>query len=153
MGAEDRISIGELARRSGLAHSALRHYEAVGLIDSARTAGQQRRYERSTLRRVAFIRAAQSVGLSLDDIRDALATLPQSRTPTAADWQRLARDWKPALDARIAALVALRDRLDACIGCGCLSMRKCALYNPADRAGQLGPGAQYLLKAQGGARG
>jgi MerR family redox-sensitive transcriptional activator SoxR len=143
---EAAVSIGELARRSGLAPSALRHYEAVGLIDSIRTEGNQRRYERSTLRRVAFIRAAQSVGLSLDEIKAALASLPTARTPTAADWKRLSSAWRPMLDERIADLVALRDKLDGCIGCGCLSLRKCALYNPQDKAGQLGPGARFLRK-------
>jgi MerR family transcriptional regulator, redox-sensitive transcriptional activator SoxR len=143
---EKALTIGDLARRSGLAHSALRHYEAVGLIDSLRTDGNQRRYARSTLRRVAFVRAAQAVGLSLDDIKTALAGLPTARTPNAADWKRLASAWRPMLDERISELVALRDRLDSCIGCGCLSMRKCALYNPQDKASRLGPGAGYLKR-------
>lgn len=145
MQSDDRLTIGELARRSGVAASAVRHYEAIGLLASARSQGNQRRYPRGTLRRVAFIRAAQAVGLSLDEIRAALETLPGSRTPTAADWHRLALTWKPLLDARIQALVDLRDRLDSCIGCGCLSLKACALYNPGDRAARHGSGPRYLL--------
>jgi len=145
MQSDDRLTIGELARRSGVAASAIRHYEAIGLMASTRSEGNQRRYPRGTLRRVAFIRAAQAVGLSLDQIRAALDTLPGSRTPTAADWHRLALSWKPLLDARIQALVDLRDRLDSCIGCGCLSLKACALYNPGDKAARLGSGPRYLL--------
>ena len=145
MQSDDRLTIGELARRSGVAASAIRHYEAIGLMASTRSEGNQRRYPRGTLRRVAFIRAAQAVGLSLDEIRAALDTLPGSRTPTAADWHRLALSWKPVLDARIQALVDLRDRLDSCIGCGCLSLKACALYNPGDKAARLGSGPRYLL--------
>lgn len=142
---DDRLTIGELARRSGVAASAVRHYEAIGLLASDRSEGNQRRYPRGTLRRVAFIRAAQAVGLSLEEIRAALDTLPGSRTPTAADWHRLALGWKPLLDAKIQALVDLRDRLDSCIGCGCLSLKTCALYNPGDRAARLGSGPRFLL--------
>src|SRR6478735_4418078 len=145
MQADDRMTIGELAHRSGVAASAIRHYEAIGLLASSRNEGNQRRYPRGILRRVAFIRAAQAVGLTLEDIRAALDTLPGSRTPTAADWHRLALAWKPKLDARIQALVDLRDRLDSCIGCGCLSLATCALYNPDDRAAKLGTGPRYLL--------
>jgi MerR family redox-sensitive transcriptional activator SoxR len=139
------LTIGELSRRSGIAPSALRFYEDAGLITSERSAGNQRRYERSVLRRVAFVRAAQRVGLSLDDVRTALATLPAGRTPTKADWTRLSRGWRPLLDARITALEQLRDRLDGCIGCGCLSLRTCHLYNPDDEAATHGDGPRYLL--------
>lgn len=139
------ITIGELARRAGVAASALRYYEASGLIRGARTAGRHRQYPRHVLRRVSFIRVAQNLGLSLADIREALSGLPDARTPTKADWDRLARSWQPLLDARIAALQGLRDQLGACIGCGCLSLKACALYNPHDAAGERGPGARYLL--------
>lgn len=143
------IPIGELARRSGVAASALRFYEEQGLLQSRRSGsdkqGGRRHYLRSDLRRVAFVRAAQNVGLSLEQIRSALQTLPDARTPTPADWERLSRGWRPLLDARIAELTRLRDQLSACIGCGCLSLSKCALYNPADAAAQRGAGARYLL--------
>ncbi|MDT7837748.1 redox-sensitive transcriptional activator SoxR [Aquabacterium sp. OR-4] len=139
------ISIGELARRAGVAASALRFYESQGLLSGTRSAGGHRQYPRHVLRRVGFIRAAQTVGLGLDEIRAALAGLPEGRTPTKADWQRLARGWAPLIDARIAALQRLRGQLDACIGCGCLSLKACALYNPADGAAVRGPGARYLL--------
>jgi MerR family redox-sensitive transcriptional activator SoxR len=139
------LTIGELAHRSGVAPSALRHYESLGLLGSLRSEGNHRRFSRGTLRRVAFIRAAQAVGLTLEDIRAALATLPEGRTPTAADWTRLARQWAPLLDERIAALTRLRDRLAGCIGCGCLSLTHCALYNPGDLAATHGSGARWLL--------
>ena len=139
------LTIGELARRSGVATSALRHYESVGLITSLRSEGNHRRYARATLRRVAFVRAAQAVGLTLEEIGAALATLPGGRTPTAADWNRLARRWTPVLDARIAALTRLRDRLAGCIGCGCLSLQRCALYNPGDVAAARGAGPRWLI--------
>ena len=142
---EPDLTIGELAARAGLAHSALRFYEAQGLIASTRTDGGQRRYHRDVLRRVAFVRVAQRVGLSLGEIRDALATLPSSRTPNKADWARLSRAWRPRLDEQIAVLEGLRDELTECIGCGCLSFRACALYNPGDAASQLGTGPRYLL--------
>ena len=138
------LTVGELARRSGLAVSALHYYEAQGLLSSERSAGNQRRYPRSALRRVAFIRSAQQLGLSLAEIAEALATLPAQRTPTRADWTRLSRQWRARLDARIEALLALRDRLDGCIGCGCLSLRRCRLYNPDDRLGEEGSGARRL---------
>jgi MerR family redox-sensitive transcriptional activator SoxR len=141
----DQLTIGELAARSGLASSALRYYEEQGLITSERTSGGQRRYLRSTLRRVAFVRAAQRVGLSLDEIRSALASLPEGRTPNRADWERLSRGWRPLLEARIAELEQLRDELTSCIGCGCLSLRRCSLYNPGDRAAAWGSGARFLL--------
>lgn len=139
------ISIGEAARRVGVAASALRYYEAEGLLAAARSAGGRRYYPRSELRRIAFIRAAQSVGLSLEEIRGALASLPDNRTPTKEDWARLSRSWRPLLDARIAALTRLRDTLTSCIGCGCLSLKSCALYNPGDAVSAKGPGARYLL--------
>ncbi len=141
----DRIAIGELARRSGVATSALRFYEEQGLIVSERSAGGHRQYARAELRRVAFIGAAQKLGLTLEQIRAALATLPEGRTPTAADWTRLSREWRPLLDARIAALIRLRDQLDSCIGCGCLSLKKCRLFNPDDDAAALGSGPRYWL--------
>jgi MerR family redox-sensitive transcriptional activator SoxR len=139
------LTIGEVSRRTGVAPSALRFYESEGLLEAARSSGGQRRYPRETLRRVAFIRIAQQVGLRLDDIRNALASLPDGRTPTTADWARLSKSWRPQLDERIATLVRLRDNLTSCIGCGCLSLRACALYNPGDGAARLGEGARYLV--------
>jgi MerR family transcriptional regulator, redox-sensitive transcriptional activator SoxR len=141
----DRISIGELAERAGVSTATLRFYEAEDLIAAERTAGNQRRFSRATLRRVAFIRAAQQVGLSLHDIRTALAKLPSDRTPTKTDWERLSRSWRRELDDRILALERLRDELAGCIGCGCLSLRRCALLNGGDRAASNGPGPRYLL--------
>ena len=138
------LSVGELARRSGVAVSTLHFYEAQGLLSAERNAGNQRRYPRAALRRVAFIRAAQQVGISLSEVREALETLPDRRTPTKADWARLSRRWRARLDARIDALVALRDRLDGCIGCGCLSLKACALWNPQDALGRQGSGARRL---------
>ncbi|MFO0695319.1 MAG: redox-sensitive transcriptional activator SoxR [Polyangiales bacterium] len=145
MKATDRLSIGEVAARTGVAPSALRFYEAEGLVTAVRGRGGRRTFPRDVLRRIAFIRASQHVGLSLDEIRDALASLPEGRTPTKEDWERLARSYRPRLDARIAELERLRDQLSSCIGCGCLSLRACALYNPADEAGERGAGARYLL--------
>ncbi len=139
------ITIGELARRSGVAASALRFYEGRGLIASVREAGAKRRYRRDVLRRVAFIRVAQTVGLSLDEVAHALAALPDARTPGKQDWERLSRSWKPLLQQRIDALTALRDQLTSCIGCGCLSLQKCRLYNPQDLAATHGDGPRYLL--------
>jgi MerR family redox-sensitive transcriptional activator SoxR len=138
------LPIGEVAHRAGVAPSALRYYERVGLLEASRSSGGQRRYPRSTLRRLAFIRAAQNVGLSLEEIRSALATLPEARTPTVADWTRLSRTWRSRLDAQIEGLTALRDGLSKCIGCGCLSLRTCALSNPRDQVGELGQGAMFL---------
>jgi MerR family redox-sensitive transcriptional activator SoxR len=140
------LTIGELSERTGVAPSALRFYEARGLIGATRTEGGQRRYARDTLRRVSFIRVAQQVGLSLQEIGDALSTLPRSRTPTRRDWERLSSSWRPRLDAQIALLERLRDRLDGCIGCGCLSLRVCQLANPGDEAAQYGPGPRWLLE-------
>jgi len=139
-----QLSVGELAGRAGVAVSALHYYESRGLIRSQRSAGNQRRYARAELRRVAFIRAAQQLGIGLAEIGEALAALPDGRTPTKADWARLSAYWRERLDARIAALQALRDKLDGCIGCGCLSLRACALYNPQDTCAQQGSGAQRL---------
>ena len=138
------LTIGQLARRAGVATSALRFYEAEGLLTGSRSAGGHRQYPRHALRRVAFIRAAQAVGLSLPQIKAALATLPDSRTPTKADWAKLSASWAPLLDARIAALQALRQKLTGCIGCGCLSLKACALYNPADKVCSEGAGARLL---------
>lgn len=139
-----QLSVGELAERAGVAVSALHYYESRGLIRSQRSAGNQRRYPRAELRRVAFIRAAQQLGIGLAEIGEALAALPEQRTPTKADWARLSAHWRERLDARIAALQALRDRLDGCIGCGCLSLRACALYNPGDACAQQGSGARRM---------
>ena len=139
------LTIGAFAQRCGVAASTLRFYEAQRLLHGRRSAGGHRQYRRADLRRVAFVRAAQSVGLSLQQIRDALATLPDGRTPTGPDWQRLAGQWQPLLDERIAALARLRDQLASCIGCGCLSLKHCALYNPDDQIAARGPGARYLL--------
>src|SRR5579875_3318657 len=139
------LSIGEVAARANVAPSALRFYEREGLIASVRSAGGQRRYHRDVLRRLAFVRAAQRVGLTLDDIREALGTLPESRTPTAADWRRLSRSWRPLLNRRIAELERVRDKLDTCIGCGCLSLKVCNLLNPGDVAAADGPGPRWLL--------
>ncbi|MFF4954066.1 redox-sensitive transcriptional activator SoxR [Streptomyces chattanoogensis] len=138
------LSVGQLSARSGAAVSALHFYESKGLISSTRTAGNQRRYTRDALRRVAFVRAAQRVGIPLAVIRDALAELPDERTPNRADWARLSEVWRGELDERISQLVELRDRLTDCIGCGCLSMEKCALSNPYDNLGEQGPGARRL---------
>jgi MerR family redox-sensitive transcriptional activator SoxR len=139
-----QLSIGHLAERAGVATSAIRFYESRGLISSARTTGNQRRYEQSTLRRIAFIRTAQRVGLSLDEIAEALATLPDGRAPTKSDWHRLSKAWRPRLDEQIERIQRLRDRLDGCIGCGCLSLKTCALTNPGDEAAAWGPGAVFL---------
>ena len=141
------LTIGEVAHRSGVAQTALRFYEQRGLITSTRTSGNQRRYERAVLRRLAFVRAAQRVGLSLEQVAEALATLPSDHAPTKADWSRLSRSWRDELDARIDGLQRLRDRLSDCIGCGCLSLRTCALNNAADRMAELGPGAPVLRPA------
>jgi MerR family transcriptional regulator, redox-sensitive transcriptional activator SoxR len=143
--ATETLSIGEVAHRAGIATSALRYYEREGFIRSRRTSGGTRRYERETLRRLAFMRVAQRVGLTLDEIRAALATLPDARTPTVADWNRLSRSWQDRLAAQIELLEHLRDDLTSCIGCGCLSLKACRLYNPNDAAAMLGAGPRYLL--------
>jgi MerR family redox-sensitive transcriptional activator SoxR len=145
---EAELSIGALSERTGVARSALRFYEAEGLIHSERSSGGQRRYHRATLRRVSFIRVAQQVGLRLDEIREALASLPDGRTPTEQDWEKLAVSWRPRIDKQIALLERLRDRLDGCIGCGCLSMSHCKLLNPGDAVGERGPGPRYLIEEE-----
>ncbi|GAA2148005.1 redox-sensitive transcriptional activator SoxR [Kitasatospora kazusensis] len=141
----DLLTIGQLAERSGLATSALRYYEKVGLIHATRTAGGQRRFERASLRRVAFVRAAQRVGLSLDEARAALDRLPQDRAPSTGEWSGAAAAWQHRIDQQIEELERLKRKLTGCIGCGCLSISRCALYNTDDRAGMAGPGARYLL--------
>lgn len=138
------LTVGQVAKRSGVAVSALHFYESKGLIQSQRSAGNQRRYERDVLRRVAVIRTAQRVGVSLAQIAAALASLPQRHAPTRADWSRLSRLWRDDLDQRITQLQKLRDTLDDCIGCGCLSLKRCALRNPGDALARSGPGAQRL---------
>ncbi len=147
MDKRELLSVSELAQRSGFAASAIRFYENQGLITATRTAGGQRRFERQMLRRLAFIRAARNVGLTLDEVADALAKLPNNRTPTRADWARLSRIWRARLDDQIAGLIALRDNLDSCIGCGCLSLKRCAVSNPGDAAAAAGAGAIYLPKS------
>ena len=141
---EDELTIGELSTRSGVASSALRFYEAQGLISAGRTSGNQRRYERAVLRRVALIQAGRAAGIPLEQIRLALGTLPSGRTPTRRDWERFSRRWREDLDRRIATLQAVRNRLTTCIGCGCLSIDRCSLLNPDDEAAELGAGAHYL---------
>ena len=147
MDKRDLFTVSEIANRSGFAASAIRFYESQGLITATRTAGGQRRFQRQMLRRLAFIRAARNVGLSLDEIADALAKLPDARTPTRADWAQLSKTWRARLDDQIAGLMALRDNLDSCIGCGCLSLKRCAISNPGDTAAVTGPGAVYLPKS------
>jgi MerR family redox-sensitive transcriptional activator SoxR len=143
----EQLTVGELSRRSGMAASALRFYEREGLIAASRSAGGQRRYDRAVLRRLAFIRAARNVGLSLEEVRDALHRLPESRTPTKADWTAISRSWSQRLNEQIEALAALRDGLDSCIGCGCLSLARGRISNSHDDAAAQGPGAAYLPPA------
>ena len=143
---DPELTIGGLSKRTGVATSALRFYEAEGLIRATRTEGGQRRYARDILRRVSFIRIAQQVGLSLEEIRAALSSLPENRTPNKRDWERLSTSWRPRIDAQIALLERLRDRLHGCIGCGCLSLRVCQLANPSDEAAGHGPGPRWLLE-------
>lgn len=138
------LSIGEVSARSGVAASALRFYERRGLISSVRTDGNQRRYDRAVLRRIAFVQAGRAAGVPLAEIGDALSRLPTGRTPSRKDWERLSNRWRDDLDARIETLEALRDRLTTCIGCGCLSIDKCELLNPDDEAAARGSGAHYL---------
>ncbi|MDO3383623.1 redox-sensitive transcriptional activator SoxR [Gilvimarinus algae] len=138
------LTVGEVAKRSGLAVSALHYYESRGLICSWRTGGNQRRYHRRVLRVLAMIKVAQRTGIDLDTIADALAELPADRIPSHTDWQRLSARWRKVLDARISALTALRDQLDSCIGCGCLSLADCPLRNPGDAIASEGPGAHFL---------
>ena len=138
------LTIGEVATRSGVAPSALRFYERVGLIVSTRTDGNQRRYDRAVLRRIAFVQAGRAAGVTLAEIRSALDGLPTRRTPSRKDWERLSNRWRDDLDARIETLQALRNRLTTCIGCGCLSIDQCDLLNPDDEAAERGDGAHYL---------
>jgi MerR family redox-sensitive transcriptional activator SoxR len=144
---EEELSIGEVAARSGVPPSALRFYERQGLISATRTDGNQRRYDRSVLRRIAFIQAGRAAGVTLAEIGKALDRLPTRRIPSREDWERLSSRWRDDLDARIETLQALRDRLTTCIGCGCLSIDKCDLLNPDDEAAQRGAGAHYLRTA------
>ncbi|MGN8077694.1 redox-sensitive transcriptional activator SoxR [Variovorax sp. 22077] len=148
-GIPSTLTVGEVARRSGVTVSTLHFYEAQGLIGSTRTAGNQRRYPRTVLRRVAFVRVAQRVGISLAEIGAALATLPDSAAPTREDWARLSASWRADLDERLAQLQKLRDTLDDCVGCGCLSIDRCKLRNPLDRLGAEGQGPQRLLVKRG----
>lgn len=146
MHARDLLAMGEVVRRSGFAASALRYYESEGLLHAQRSPGGRRVFERSVLRRLAFIRAAANVGLTLQEIRAELDRLPEGRTPTKADWARISRHWRGRLDEQIAALERLRDGLDGCIGCGCLSLQRCSIYNPGDvlAVSDEGPGAVRL---------
>jgi MerR family redox-sensitive transcriptional activator SoxR len=146
----DLIAIGELAARTGVAVSAIRFYEARGLIEALRTAGGQRRFLRADIRRVSFILIAQQMGLSLEEIAGELARLPAGRTPNGADWKRISTGLRARIDAQIAALTRTRSLLDQCIGCGCLSLRKCGLYNPQDKAAQRGAGPRYLIGDRAG---
>ena len=141
----EHLAIGEVARRTGLSVSAVRHYETEGLVFPDRNAGGQRRYARSDIRRLSFVLIAQQLGFSIAEIRGHLATLPEQRTPTRADWSRLSRRMRAELDARISALSLLRERLDGCIGCGCLSLSNCKLYNPQDQASRFGQGPRFLM--------
>lgn len=145
MDRNDLIPIGDLARRTGLSVSAIRFYEARGLVTALRTSGNQRRFLRSDIRRLSFILIAQRLGLSLTEIEAELAVLPQGRTPTARDWTRISKGMRRVIDARIAELARTREKLDQCIGCGCLSLQRCKLYNPDDSAAARGPGPRYVL--------
>jgi len=140
------MTIGELSARSGVSASALRFYERQGLIAAQRTSGNQRRYPGVTLRRVALVQAGKAAGIPLERIRAALDTLPEGKSPTKRDWERLSSSWRAELDRRIATLEAIRGRLTTCIGCGCLSLKTCALLNPGDEAAARGPGAHYLVQ-------
>lgn len=142
---EQELSIGAVAERTGVAPSALRYYETEGLITSTRTDGNQRRYHRDVLRRVSFVKVAQRVGLRLEEIHEALASLPESRTPTHEDWSRISQAWRPRLDEQIQLIERLKERLDGCIGCGCLSLKACHLLNADDTAGEHGSGPRYLI--------
>jgi MerR family redox-sensitive transcriptional activator SoxR len=141
----DLIPIGEIARRTGLSVSAIRFYEEQGLIEPVRSGGNQRRFLRSDIRRLSFILIAQKLGLALGEIKAQLATLPQGRTPNARDWEAISRAIRETLDARIAELTRTRERLDGCIGCGCLSLENCAIWNPDDRLGKDGSGPRKLI--------
>lgn len=146
------LTIGDFAARAGVATSAVRYYESLGLVASVRTGGNQRRYRRAELRRVAFVRAAQSIGLSLEEVKDALDRLPGRRVPDRADWLRLSAEWRRRLDEEIKRLQALKEDIDGCVGCGCLSLDKCAVYNLRDRHAADGPGPQRGFKTAEGTR-
>lgn len=146
MDKDDLIPIGALAQRTGLAVSAIRYYEAQGLLTSLRTSGNQRRFRRSDIRRLSFILIAQRLGLGIGEIEEALTSLPQDRTPTLADWQRISRGLRSQLDQRIQLLTRTRAKLDECIGCGCLSLQRCQIYNRDDRAAAAGPGPRFVLE-------
>ena len=150
MKGDDLISIGALAGRVGVSVSAIRFYEDKGILQPLRNAGGQRRFMRSDIRRLSFILIAQQIGCSIAEIKGHLAELPQGRTPTQADWSRISAAMRGRLDDQIARLTSTRDLLDGCIGCGCLSLQKCALYNPSDRAGLRGAGPRYLLGDKAG---
>ena len=145
MAAQKGLTIGDVARRTGLSVSAIRFYEARGLVFPERSAGGQRVFLRSDIRRLSFVMIAQQIGLTIEDISEVLASLPERRTPTKADWTRISRGFRKLLDDRIALMERTRNRLDGCIGCGCLSLKNCALYNQDDKARTMGPGPQYLL--------
>jgi len=145
MRSTDALSIGQLAHRTGLAVSAIRYYETQGLIRPARNAGGQRRFLRSDIRRLSFVRIAQQFGFTLPKISALMAGLPDERTPTKRDWEKISREFRTTLDAQIQTLEKMRDNLDGCIGCGCLSLKKCRLYNPEDNAARLGPGPRYVM--------
>jgi len=147
-GISHSLSVGEVARRSGVAVSTVHFYEAKGLIRSGRNSGNQRRFRRGVLRLIAFIRVAQQAGVSLADIREVLASLPDDRPPSSKDWRRLSMSWRDELDERIRRLVQLRDQFDGCIGCGCLSLTICPLRNPRDRLSDEGPGPRLLERRQ-----
>ena len=142
---DDVLTVGQVADRCGVAPSAVRYYDEQGLIVSTRTSGGQRRFNRETIRRISFILAAQRVGRPLSEVRETLDGLPRNQTPSQNDWSRVSTNWRERLDAQIEGLTQLRDRLDECIGCGCLSLDRCAIYNPEDKAVSLGAGARYLL--------
>ena len=145
LSSKDLLPIGEIARRTGIAVSAIRYYEEKGLIEPVRTGGNQRRFLRSDIRRLSFILIAQQLGLTLEEIDAVMRELPHGRTPTARDWRSISAAIRERVEARIAALERMRDTLDGCIGCGCLSLEKCAIYNPDDRLGEKGPGPRQIV--------
>ncbi len=150
---DNLLAIGAVAERTGLAISAVRFYEEIGLVSAERAPSGHRRFRRSTIRRLSFIRICQKLGYSLDEIRDRLDTLPNGRTPTEADWNAMAQSFRIEIDERISGLQQLRDKVDGCIGCGCLSLDRCAIWNAADTAAELGDGPRWLLGDQPTPRG
>lgn len=142
------LSIGDLSARTGLSVSAIRFYETRGLVSPSRNAGGQRRFEGADIRRLSFVMIAQQMGFTIEQIGDVLSSLPQGRTPTKSDWTKISRQFRKSLEDRIAMMERMRDNLDGCIGCGCLSLKRCALYNPDDKARRLGPGPRYILDAR-----